>query len=108
MLCLIELAESRHQAQKTGEADLVEWRQGDALKLPLEKHEWGRFDVAHARFLEHVREPGRVVRQMLRAVRRGGRVVLADGDHQLMRLWPEPQGFVDLWQAYIRAYEHLG
>ena len=89
--------------------DLVEWRHGDALELPLEKSEWARFDVAHARFvLEHVREPEQVVRQMVRAVRRGGRVVLADDDHQVLRLWPEPPGFVELWQAYIRAYEHLG
>ena len=89
--------------------DLVEWRHGDALELPLEKSESGRFDVAHARFvLEHVREPEQVVRQMVRAVRRGGRVVLADDDHQVLRLWPEPPGFVELWQAYIRAYEHLG
>jgi hypothetical protein len=41
-------------------------------------------------------------------VRRGGRVVLADDDHQVLRLWPEPPGFMELWHAYIRAYEHLG
>ena len=104
-----QLAEARRQAQEVGEVDLVEWRHGDALDLPLEKSEWGRFDVAHARFvLEHVREPEQVVRQMVRAVRRGGRVVLADDDHQVLRLWPEPPGFVELWQAYIRAYEDLG
>jgi ubiquinone/menaquinone biosynthesis C-methylase UbiE len=104
-----QLAEARRQAQEVGEVDLVEWRHGDALELPLEKSEWGRFDVAHARFvLEHVREPEQVVRQMVRAVRRGGRVVLADDDHQVLRLWPEPPGFVELWQAYIGAYEHLG
>lgn len=104
-----QLAEARRQAQAAGEMDLVEWRHGDALELPLEKPEWGRFDVAHARFvLEHMREPEQVVRQMVRAVRRGGRVVLADDDHQVLRLWPEPPGFVELWQAYIRAYEHLG
>ena len=104
-----QLAEARRQAQEVGEVDLVEWRHGDALELPLEKSEWGRFDVAHTRFvLEHVREPEQVVRQMVRAVRRGGRVVLADDDHQVLRLWPEPPGFMELWQAYIRAYEDLG
>ena len=44
---------------------------------------------------------------MVRAVRRGGRIVLADDDHQILRVWPEPAGFAELWQAYIRAYEHL-
>lgn len=88
--------------------DMVEWRHGDALKLPLEKRLWGTFDVVHSRFvLEHLQEPEQAVRQMVRAVRRGGRVVLADDDHQVLRLWPEPPGFVELWQAYIRTYEHL-
>jgi ubiquinone/menaquinone biosynthesis C-methylase UbiE len=104
-----QLAEARRQAQAAGEKDLVEWRQGNALELPLAKPEWGRFDVVHARFvLEHVREPEQVVRQMVRAARRGGRIVLADDDHQVMRLWPEPPGFAELWQVYMRAYEHLG
>jgi ubiquinone/menaquinone biosynthesis C-methylase UbiE len=104
-----QLAEAARQASQAGEANLVEWRQGNALELPLEKGEWGKFDLVHARFvLEHVKNPEQVVRQMVRAARRGGRVVLADDDHEVLRLWPEPPGFMDLWQAYIRAYEHLG
>jgi ubiquinone/menaquinone biosynthesis C-methylase UbiE len=103
------LAEAWRQAQNAGESDQIELRQGDALELPLEKGEWEQFDVAHARFvLEHVRDPGKAVRQMVRAVRQGGRIVLADDDHAVLRLWPEPPGFAELWQAYIRAYEHLG
>jgi len=104
-----QLAEAQRQAQLAGESDLVEWRQGDALALPLQKDEWGSFDVAHTRFvLEHVRHPERVVRQLVRAVRPGGRVVLADDDHQVLRLWPESPDFMEVWQAYIRSYEHLG
>ncbi len=102
-------AEAIRQAEEAGELDLVEWRHGEAQKLPLQKTEWGHFDVAHSRFvLEHVPDPEQVVRQMVRAVRRGGRIVLADDDHQVLRLWPEPPGFMELWQAYIRAYEHIG
>jgi len=104
-----QLAEAQRQAQLAGESDLVQWRQGDALTLPLRKDEWGSFDVAHTRFvLEHVRHPERVVRQLVRAVRPGGRVVLADDDHEVLRLWPESPGFMEVWQAYIRSYEHLG
>jgi ubiquinone/menaquinone biosynthesis C-methylase UbiE len=103
-----QLAEAKRQAEHSGESDLVEWRRGDALKFPLKTCEWGAFDVAHTRFvLEHVPKPEQIVRQMVRAVRRGGRIVLADDDHQILRLWPEPQGFVQLWQAYMRTYEHL-
>jgi ubiquinone/menaquinone biosynthesis C-methylase UbiE len=104
-----QLAAARRLAAAEGEADRVEWRRGDALALPLRNAEWGRFDVAHARFvLEHVGEPERVVEQMVRAVRRGGRVVLSDDDHQVLRFWPEPPGLNDLWQTYIRAYDRLG
>jgi SAM-dependent methyltransferase len=104
-----QLNEARRQAQEANETNLVEWRCGDVLKLPLKPQEWGTFDVAHARFvLEHLREPERAVRQMVAAVRPGGRIMLADDDHQIIRLWPEPPGFVKLWQTYMNAYEHLG
>jgi SAM-dependent methyltransferase len=104
-----QLTEARRQAQQAGETDLVEWRRGDVVKLPLEKGEWGSFDVVHARFLlEHLKDPACAVRQMVSAVHRGGRVVLADDDHEILRLWPEVPGFVELWQAYMRAYEFLG
>jgi ubiquinone/menaquinone biosynthesis C-methylase UbiE len=103
-----QLKEAQRQADEAGESGLVEWRRGDALQLPLTRREWGTFDVVHARFvLEHLKEPERAVGQMVAAARRGGRVVLADDDHPLLHLWPEVTGFVELWQAYMRAYEHL-
>jgi SAM-dependent methyltransferase len=96
-------------ARAADEARLVEWRRGDALKLPLRRGEWGSFDVAHARFLlEHVPDPLKVVRSMARAVRPGGRIVLEDDDHDVLRLWPEPPGFPSLWRAYIRSFDRLG
>lgn len=104
-----QLAEAERQAQASGEADLVEFRQGDALNLPLGPDEWATFDVAFARFiLEHVCDPLAVVRQMVAAVRTGGRIVLADDDHDLMRFWPEPPGAVTAWQAYLRSYDRAG
>jgi len=35
-------------------------------------------------------------------------VVLADDDHDVLRLWPEPPGFYPLWRAYMRTYDRLG
>jgi hypothetical protein len=58
--------------------------------------------------LEHVADPGAVVRAMVSAVRPGGRVALLDDDHDVMRLWPEPDGFTRLWTAYYRSYRQLG
>ena len=104
-----QLEEARRQAAASGEEHLVELREGDALALPLKDEEWGTFDLAHTRFLlEHVPDPLAVVRQMVRAVRPGGRVILEDDNHDVMHMWPEPPGAMALWQAYTRTYEQLG
>lgn len=104
-----QLATARRLAAEAGEASLVDLRPGDAADLPLADEEWGRFDIAHARFvLEHVRDPQAVVSAMVRAVRPGGRVVLEDDDHDLLRLWPEAPGFARLWRAYVHTYDRLG
>jgi SAM-dependent methyltransferase len=104
-----QIAEAKGQAAADHEQNLVELREGDALAFPLNDTEWGSFDLAHTRFLlEHVPDPLAVVRQMVRAVHPGGRIVLADDDHDVLRLWPEPPGFSSLWQAYIRSYDRLG
>lgn len=104
-----QMREAQRQAGLDGEATLVEFRQGDALNFPLQTEEWGSFDLVHTRFLlEHVPNPIEIVQSMVRAVRPGGRIVLEDDDHDLLRLWPQPQHFAPLWQAYMQSYEHLG
>lgn len=92
-----------------GEAGLLAWRDGDAQALPLADEEWGTFDLGHARFiLEHVPDPARVVALLARAVRPGGRVVLTDDDHDVLRLHPEPPGVLAVWRAFVRTYERNG
>ena len=87
----------------------VEFRAGDALDLPLRADEWGTFDLVHARFLlEHVADPLAVVSQMFRAARPGGRIVLADDDHDVLRAWPEPPGLASVWRAYMKSYDIAG
>jgi ubiquinone/menaquinone biosynthesis C-methylase UbiE len=104
-----QLAEAGRQAAADGEADLVEFREGDAVDLPLREDEWGSFDVAHARFLlEHVRDPLAVVSSMVRAVRPGGRIVLEDDDHEILRTVPEAPAVQDAWRAYYLSYEKRG
>ena len=104
-----QLAEAQRLAASENEADLVEFRQGSAENLPLREAEWGTFDVVHTRFLlEHVRDPAAVVRQMVRAARPGGRIILADDTHDTHRLWPEPPGLSRLWAAYLRTYDRVG
>jgi ubiquinone/menaquinone biosynthesis C-methylase UbiE len=104
-----QIAAARRLAREDGEERLLELRPGDVMALELSDGEWGSFDVAHARFiLEHVPDPLRVVKAMVRAIRVGGRIVLEDDDHDILRLWPEPPGLYDLWRAYIRTYETNG
>jgi SAM-dependent methyltransferase len=104
-----QISEALKQADAAGERDLLDLRRGEVESPPLRDGEWGTFDVAHARFvLEHVQDPLRVVRVMARSIRSGGRVILEDDDHDILRLWPEPPGFTELWQAYMRSYDRHG
>ncbi|MEQ8766250.1 MAG: methyltransferase domain-containing protein [Planctomycetota bacterium] len=87
----------------------VTFREGDALALPLQEEELASFDVVHSRFvLEHLRDPQAAVDQMVRAVKPGGRIVLADDDHDLLRFDPPLPAIDHLWRAYIRLYDRLG
>lgn len=104
-----QIAAANRLAAAAGEPNLVEFRAGEAHALPLREDEWGTFDVAHARFLlEHVTDPQAVVRQMLAALRPGGRLILEDDPHDTLRLWPDPPGFSRLWATYQRTYDRVG
>ncbi len=104
-----QIAEAQRQAADAGEERLVEFRAGDVSAFPLTDDEWGSFDVVHGRFiLEHVPDPLAVVRAMVRAARPGGRIVLEDDDHDILRAWPEPDGLRPVWEAYIRSYRLAG
>jgi len=104
-----QIAACRQLASDESESPLLDIREGDVQAFPLRKEEWGSFDLAHARFvLEHVSDPGAVVSNMVRAVRPGGRIILEDDDHDLLRLWPDPPGAAAAWDAYCRSFSTLG
>ncbi len=104
---------SEDQLAKARDAALgmaqIEFRRGDALHLPLRPDERAGFDIAVTRFLlEHVPDPLAVVRHMLISVKPGGRIILADDDHDVLRLHPQPPGVMNVWRAYIRLYDRFG
>lgn len=104
-----QIAQARRLAEEASEASQVEMRAGDAHDLPLRAGEWGTFDLAHARFLlEHVTDPQSVVDAMVRAVRPGGRIVLEDDDHELLRFYPAVPEFERIWNAYVKSYAAAG
>jgi ubiquinone/menaquinone biosynthesis C-methylase UbiE len=87
----------------------VDLRAGDVYDLPLAPDEWGTHDLVHARFLlEHVPDPLGVVTSMVRAARPGGRIVLADDDHDVLRLHPAAPRVERLWRAYLETYTRAG
>ena len=85
---------------------------GDSATLRsfrLAKMSGAAFDVAHARFVvEHVLDPLAVVRGMARALKPGGRLILEDDGHDILRLWPEPSGLDRIWRAYMHTYDRAG
>jgi len=87
----------------------LEVRAGDACAPPLAAGERGAFDLVHARFLlEHLDRPLDAVRAMVGAARPGGRIVLMDDDHSLMRFHPDLPELDALWELYWRQYERIG
>lgn len=104
-----QIRAAEQQASEAGEEGLVEFRRGDAASLPLTEEERGSFDLAHARFLlEHVPDPLAVAREMVSAVRPGGRIVLMDDDHELLRLWPESPEVARVWEIFWTSYRDRG
>jgi len=104
-----EQVAAARQLPQVQDGCVVEFRVGDATDPPMTDSEKGQFDLAHTRFLlEHVPNPAAVVEAMVAAVKPGGRIVLADDDHDLMRFWPEPAGLMTAWEAYYRSYRQIG
>ena len=104
-----QLNEAKKQARHHQEEHLIDLRQGNATALPLRREEWATFDIVHTRFLlEHVQDPVAVVRMMVEAARPGGKIILQDDDHDVLRIFPEPEGFYNLWNAYMKTYEKVG
>jgi ubiquinone/menaquinone biosynthesis C-methylase UbiE len=96
-------------ARKNHAARNLEFRQGDALDLPLTSQELESFDFAHTRFLlEHLSDPAKAVSGMVKSLKPGGRIFLSDDDHQPLTLFPEPLGFQALWSAYMDSYVEVG
>lgn len=104
-----QIVHARRLMLEDADTSDVEFRQGEAQALPIKPEERGSFDLAHARFLlEHVVDPLAVVTEMVSAVKPGGRIVLIDDDHELLRLWPQCPSLAYFWQAYWQSYLERG
>ena len=105
----IQMKQAEILAKSDSTEPKVAFRLGSAYELPLLSEEWGTFDLVHARFLlEHLSAPKKAVQQMVKALKKGGRIILSDDDHATFRPTPEPLGFSLIWTAYCRSYERIG
>jgi SAM-dependent methyltransferase len=84
----------------------VAFRQGDAHSLDFPD---GSFDLVYARYLlEHVSDPERVLREMRRVTRSGGRVAVCENDISLLRFDPPCPSFDRAWETFSRFQASLG
>lgn len=84
----------------------VALRQGDAHSLEFPD---GSFDLVYARYLlEHVADPARVVHEMRRVTKPGGRVAVCENDVSLLRFDPPCPAFDRAWDIFTRFQATLG
>jgi SAM-dependent methyltransferase len=87
-------------------APRVTFSQGDAHALDFPD---ASFDVVYARYLlEHVADPDRVLREMRRVTRSGGRVAVCENDISLLRFDPPCPAFERAWDTFIQFQASLG
>ena len=94
------------QIAKAAAGARVRFVQGDAHHLPAPE---AAFDVVYARYvLEHVRDPQKVLAEMKRVLRPGGRVAVLENDITLVRFDPPCPAFDEVWAIFGDLQKRLG
>jgi ubiquinone/menaquinone biosynthesis C-methylase UbiE len=103
---VIGVEQSSEQIAAAAKAAFITYVQGDAHQLPFSD---GSFDLVYARYvLEHVAAPEKVLNEMRRVTRRGGRVAVCENDISLLRLDPPCPAFEAVWLAFQQHQSNLG
>ena len=103
---VVGLERSSDQLSVAIQSPRVRYVRGDAHELPFAD---GSFDLVYCRYLlEHVADPQRVLKQMRRVTRAGGRVAAMENDISLVRLDPPCPAFNEVWAAFAEHQRQLG
>ena len=79
---------------------------GDAHRLPF-PDDW--FDVVYCRYvLEHVRDPLRVLQEMRRVLKPGGRALAQENNIRMVAFDPDCPAFEAVWNQFAILQEWLG
>jgi SAM-dependent methyltransferase len=103
---VVGLERSQDQLRLAVSGPRLSFINGDAHNLPFAE---ASFDLAYCRWvLEHVRDPVRVLREMLRVVRPCGQVLVEENDITLQRYDPPCPRFDRVWNQFTLLQEKLG
>lgn len=97
--------EQLSKAERDGRMNL-RFVRGDAHALPFEDES---FDLVYCRYvLEHVADPPRVLREMRRVLRAGGRARVQENNILANILDPPCPRFEKVWRSFAELQRHLG
>lgn len=84
----------------------VKFVHGDAHALDFAD---GTFDVVYCRYLlEHVHDPARVLAEMRRVLKDGGKVFVQENNILVNVLWPECPRFDSVWSRFATLQQRMG
>jgi SAM-dependent methyltransferase len=102
----IEYSPNQLERADTSGRPNLRFAQGDGHHLELKA---GQFDVVYCRWLlEHVADPVRVLREMRRVLKPGGRIFVQENDVSLQRYDPRAPRAESFWGKIVELQKRLG
>jgi SAM-dependent methyltransferase len=103
---VVGLEQSAEQLARASPSSRTRFVRGDAHQLPFASRS---FDVAYCRYvLEHVADPGAVLKETRRVLREDGRIFVLENDISAMRYDPPSAAFDEVWAKFAELQRRIG